>query len=120
MCLLDVCCVFIGKHLFCFVFMVVQSQRCKNSTCITQRKESRNRLYHAATLPSTRWGAISYGSQASANSLHLKSTYDHKDLFWSKNQIVCQETISEHRYVLDEKDIRIWVDPKRSSIHKGS
>uniref|UniRef100_A0A3P9KMZ7 Uncharacterized protein n=1 Tax=Oryzias latipes TaxID=8090 RepID=A0A3P9KMZ7_ORYLA len=83
--------------------------------------ESWNRLYHAATLPSTRRGAISCGPQASANSLHLKSTYDHKHLFWSKNQILCQEeTISEHRYVLDEKDIRIWVDPKRSSIHKVS
>uniref|UniRef100_A0A8C7ZFV7 Uncharacterized protein n=1 Tax=Oryzias sinensis TaxID=183150 RepID=A0A8C7ZFV7_9TELE len=76
----------------------IMSQRYKNSTCITQRKESRNRLNHAATLPNTRWGA-------SANSLHLKSTYDHKDLFWSKNQIVCQETISEHRYKQEESFI---------------
>uniref|UniRef100_A0A3P9H2C6 Uncharacterized protein n=1 Tax=Oryzias latipes TaxID=8090 RepID=A0A3P9H2C6_ORYLA len=98
------------------------------NTCfvVLRLVESWNRLYHAATLASTRRGAISCGSQASANSLHLKSTYDHKDLFWSKNQILCQEeTISEHRYVLDkqeelEKDIRIWMDPKRSSIHKVS
>ncbi|KAM4570617.1 cilia- and flagella-associated protein 276 [Fundulus diaphanus] len=98
-----------------------------------QTDEPRNRLHDTATLASTRRSVATNQPQAPRDSLdfHLSSIYDHhKDLFWSKNQTLCQretlredhrkgENLEKQRKLAEEQEnsIRVWVDPKRSSIH---
>ncbi|XP_070767278.1 cilia- and flagella-associated protein 276 [Enoplosus armatus] len=101
-------------------------------THISQTEEPWSRLYDTATLASTRRSVTHYERQAPNDSLdfQLKSVYDHhKDFFWRKTQILYQkETVSEDprkqenlkQDMLEkeqEKDIRVWVDPQRSSIY---
>ncbi|XP_026189200.1 cilia- and flagella-associated protein 276 [Mastacembelus armatus] len=99
-------------------------------THMAQMEEPWSRLHDAATLASTRRSVMHNEHQAPNDSLdlQLKSVYDHhKDFFWSKNQILYQkETVSEDQKKKEtqdtqekehQKDIRVWVDPLRRSIH---
>ncbi|XP_034445620.1 protein C1orf194 homolog [Hippoglossus hippoglossus] len=104
-------------------------QTCKKPTHLAQTEEPWSRLYDRATLASTRRSVMSDELQAPNDSLdfHLNSVYDHnKDLFYKKNQTLYQkESVSEdHRkhenenlQQTEEKDIIVWVDPQRRSIH---
>ncbi|KAM9785584.1 cilia- and flagella-associated protein 276 [Neosynchiropus ocellatus] len=96
-------------------------------THLAQDEEPWSRLHRCGTFSSGQRGV-----QAPLDSLdfHLASVYDHhKDFFWRKNQVLCQrETTSEERRkrLRDQRnseggkcddEIRVWVDPQRSSIY---
>ncbi|KAM4563432.1 cilia- and flagella-associated protein 276 isoform 1-T1 [Odontesthes bonariensis] len=100
---------------------------------ITQTEDPWNHLHNTPTQASTRRSVEYCEHQAPNKSLDLalNSIYDHhKDAFCSKSQILCQkETVSEdHRKrenlekqnMLEKEqqnDIKVWVDPKKVSIH---
>ncbi|XP_017286361.1 protein C1orf194 homolog [Kryptolebias marmoratus] len=99
---------------------------------ISQKEEPWSHLHDTATLASTRRNVMYLDYQVPNDSLdfQLKTIYDHhNDAFWSKNQMLCQrEIVCEHlrkRAELEmealekerEDDIRVWVDPRRTSVH---
>ncbi|XP_074538409.1 cilia- and flagella-associated protein 276 [Halichoeres trimaculatus] len=96
-------------------------------THIAQTEEPWSRLYDTATVASTRQSRVYYERQGPMDSLdfQLKSIYDHhKDVFWKKNQMLYQnETFSKDQKKQDllkkdqENNIRMWVDPQRSSVY---
>ncbi|XP_023283466.1 uncharacterized protein C1orf194 homolog [Seriola lalandi dorsalis] len=113
-------------------FRPQQRKTYNKPTHIAQTEEPWSHLHDAATLASIRRSVMHYEHQAPNDSLdfHLKSVHDQsKDFLRSKSQILYQkETVSEdHRkqekinqYMLEkeqEKEIRVWVDPQRRSIH---
>ncbi|XP_056129737.1 cilia- and flagella-associated protein 276 isoform X2 [Lampris incognitus] len=105
-------------------------------THLAQNEEPWSRLHDAATLTSARRNVLHYDQQDSLD-FNLKSVYDHhKEFLRTKPQSLYQrETVYEdHGRKLKncekqdvpqsdlEKDIRVWVNPQRCSIHniKGS
>ncbi|XP_021176190.2 protein C1orf194 homolog [Fundulus heteroclitus] len=110
-----------------------QQRTFDESSQFFQTDEPWSRLHDTATLASTRRSDATHQPQAPRDSLdfHLSSIYDHhKDLFWTKNQTLCQretlrqdhrkrENLEKQRKLAEEQanSIRVWVDPKRSSIH---
>ncbi|CAN9516173.1 unnamed protein product [Ophioblennius macclurei] len=108
-------------------------------THLAQMEEPWSRLHDAATLASSRRQSAApcepdqrRRRQVPADSLdfQLGSVYDHhKDFFWSKSQMLYQrDTVDRNddgKGRDGEKedegkrrgDIRVWVDPQRSSIY---
>ncbi|XP_041656099.1 protein C1orf194 homolog [Cheilinus undulatus] len=113
-------------------FRPQQRRTCNKPTHIAQTEEPWSRLNDTATFSSTRRSIMHYEFQGPKDSLdfQLKSLYDHhKDLFGRKNQIFYQrETFSEDQRKQEklkqdllkkdqENQIKMWVDPKRCSVH---
>ncbi|CAJ1085314.1 protein C1orf194 homolog [Xyrichtys novacula] len=103
-----------------------QQRRAYNKpTHLAQTEEPWSRLYDTATSASTRRSITCDMSQGPNDSLdfQLKSIYNHhKDLFLQKNQILFQrETFSKkerkQEKLMQENNIRVWVDPQRCSIY---
>ncbi|KAM8831044.1 cilia- and flagella-associated protein 276 [Synchiropus picturatus] len=101
-------------------------------THLAQNEEPWSRLHSSGTFSSSQRSVWQREQQTPLDSLdfHLASVYDHhKDFFWRKNQVLCQReatTEKQRNRHRDEKNVqsnnrddqmKVWVDPKRSSIH---
>ncbi|CAL1606067.1 unnamed protein product [Knipowitschia caucasica] len=109
-----------------------QHKTYKKPTHLAQTEEPWSHLHGRATSSSFRRSALYCDGQASRDSLdlHLKSVYDHhKNVFWSKHQILYQKdtVCEEHRHTEKKQqeqqqaeksqEIRRWVYPYRHSIY---
>uniref|UniRef100_A0A3Q2GIP8 Uncharacterized protein n=1 Tax=Cyprinodon variegatus TaxID=28743 RepID=A0A3Q2GIP8_CYPVA len=90
----------------CF-FSFEQKKTFRKPNHVTQREEPWRCLYITATQ------AIVFSFfNLKIPKDQLSLVYDHhKNFFWSKNQMLWEF------YGIPENEIRVWVDPKRGSIH---